>query len=104
MGRTGSPPGACRTGARDEASNGTSARNQLVATFILGLILLLVLFAMQLQTFCDPLVALLPRSVGWTTTKDFRVCRHTLLLTLASRHAAAGTRSTRRRCGRSACR
>ena len=47
--------------SRASASGAASARNQFVALFILGLILLLVIFAMQLQTFCDPLIVLLPR-------------------------------------------
>ena len=40
---------------RDEASSGTQSRNQFVAAVFLALVLLLVLFVMQLQTFCDPL-------------------------------------------------
>ena len=55
---------------RTQASQATSARNQFVAFFLLGLILLLALFAMQLQTFCDPLIVLTPRRTGWHKRKD----------------------------------
>ena len=73
-----------RDKARNDAASGTSARNQLVATFILGLVMLLVLFAMQLQTFCDPLVVLLPsgRNGGWARSKDYYTARRALLLVM----------------------
>ena len=38
-------------------------RNQLVAFFILMLLLLLVLFAIQMQSFCDPLALFMQRNL-----------------------------------------
>ena len=68
-------------GSRNGASSATSARNSFVAFFILGLILLLVLFAMQLQTFCDPLIIFTCRCTAKVQrTKDFRAARFTFLL------------------------
>ena len=78
---------------RDEASSGTQSRNQFVAAVFLALVLLLVLFVMQLQTFCDPL-CLQPRLSGlftsqpliglmhWYRTKDAKAATYTFGLVL----------------------
>ena len=58
------------TTMRLQAASATAARNQFVAAFLLGLILLLALFALQLQTFCDPLVVFIPKRRGWYESKD----------------------------------
>ena len=71
---------------RLQAARATSVRNQFVAIFLLGLILLLACFAMQLQTFCDPLIVFVPRfktcCKQWLATKDVRAARFTLILAI----------------------
>ena len=52
---------------RDDTSLHLSA-NWFVAAFILGCIMLLIIFAMQLRNFCDPLIVLLPQGQRDSTT------------------------------------
>jgi len=66
---------------RDSASSLTSTRTQCVAAFILILVFGLVMFAMQVQTFCDPLVVFTPRRSGWRTSHDVQAAFLTLVLT-----------------------
>jgi len=55
--------------ARNQASVSSATRNQFVAAFILLLIMVLIIFAMQIQTFCDPFVFLIP-SRAWRYYAD----------------------------------
>jgi len=67
------------TDARDASASSNAMRNQAVALFILVLVLSLVFFAMQVQTFCDPLVVV-TCSAAWRRYPDTQAALVTFAL------------------------
>jgi len=67
--------------ARDASARASGLRNQCVAAFILLLVFALAVFAMQIQTFCDPLVVLIP-SRSWRHYQDSQAALFCLGLVL----------------------